>query len=181
MSYGHLFAGMSLGLKPKRLSIMPFGVTVTFEDYQSIKRINMKKAIIAVSGPLTNLFIAVITIVTGYRFLNIGLEKLIYSNLLICIFNLIPIYPLDGGRIVKSILNIKMGLRKSDKTANIISNISIIILTIIASILILFIHNVGIIVILTYLWYLIILENKRYRLKTRIYKRIEHMCKNKSK
>ena len=41
---------------------------------------------------------------------GISIELLIYSNLLIFIFNMLPIYPLDGGRILKAIVHIKYGL-----------------------------------------------------------------------
>jgi hypothetical protein len=35
---GHLLAGICLGLKPKKLDIMPFGITITFEEYENIKK-----------------------------------------------------------------------------------------------------------------------------------------------
>ncbi len=46
---GHLFTGILLGLKPKKISIMPLGVSITFEEYKSLKKINQKKAIIAIA------------------------------------------------------------------------------------------------------------------------------------
>ena len=46
---GHLLAGILLGLKPKKVSIMPLGVSITFEEYKSLKKINQKKAIIAIA------------------------------------------------------------------------------------------------------------------------------------
>ena len=54
MSFGHIFAGLLLKLKPKKLSIMPFGLAVTFESYEYKKLIETKKIIIAFAGPLTN-------------------------------------------------------------------------------------------------------------------------------
>ena len=42
-----------------------------------------------------------------------NMENIFYANILICVFNLLPIYPLDGGRILNSVFNIKIGVKES--------------------------------------------------------------------
>lgn len=111
-------------------------------------------------------------------FLRLNSEIIIYANLLIMLFNLIPIYPLDGGRIIKGILHIFYGRRESYDYSNKISNISIVLLTILSSIAILYLKNIAILFILAYLWYLVILENKKYQNKKKLY---ENMKKIKEK
>lgn len=162
---GHLFAGILLGMKPEKLELMPFGVAVAFkinhkEYNKKIKKgniVEIKKIIVAVAGPITNFII----IVMACKF-YVETEKniiIIYTNFLIMIFNLLPIYPLDGGRILKGILHIILGKRKTEKYINVISKVTVISITAISSILILYIHNLSIFLIDMYLWYLQIKEN----------------------
>ncbi len=175
---GHLICGMILGMKPEKLEIMPFGLSVSFkikaDEYnKKVKKGNLfeiKKIIVATAGPIINLLL--IFIINN---LELDITKsliMIYSNLLLFIFNLLPIYPLDGGRIIRGILHIKFGKRKSEKYTNIISLISVVIFTSLASILILYMENISIFLISIYLWYLVINENKKYKKREEIYKRI---------
>ena len=114
------------------------------------------------AGPITNLLIAVIVIILSYfnmSFENIYIYQItIYSNLIIGLFNLIPVYPMDGGRILKEILNIYCGRKKAYKITYIISKTILIILTAMASIVILLVQNIAILLIIGYLWYLEINE-----------------------
>lgn len=173
---GHMIVGILLGFKPNKLEIMPYGVSVGFnvkcEDYnKKIKKGNMlaiKKLIIALAGPLANFIITIIFLMVNINFFGIERELVIYSNILIGIFNLIPIYPLDGGRAIKNILHITVGLQNSYEYTNQISKITICLLTGICSIAILYIKNVAILLILAYLWYLVIVENRKYNRKMKI-------------
>ncbi len=108
-------------------------------------------------------------------FFGIEKEIVIYSNILIGLFNLIPIYPLDGGRIIKDFLHIMCGLEKKYRYINIISNASIIILTAFSSIIIMYTKNISILFIIVYLWYLTAKENKLYNQKVRIFEIINDM------
>ena len=58
----------------------------------------------------------------------------IYTNLLIGIFNLIPIYPLDGGRAVDAVLKMFLKTNVTEELVHRISNISLIVLSIFAAI-----------------------------------------------
>ena len=175
---GHLLAGLLMGMKPEKIELMPFGVSISFkkkvEKYnKKIKKGNMleiKKILVALAGPLTNFIIIIIA-----SNINIDLFKaliIIYTNFLIMIFNLLPIYPLDGGRILKGILHINFGIRKSEFYTNIISKITVAIITILSSVLILYIHNIAIALIDMYLWYLVIKEDIIYKKREKILENI---------
>ena len=177
---GHLLAGVLLKFKPNKLEIMPYGLSVGFnikcEDYnRKIKKANMlavKRLIIAAAGPLTNLIIIVMNLLFNIDFLGIQREIIIYSNILIGLFNLIPIYPLDGGRILKEIIHIICGLEKSYRYTNLVSRVTVCLFTFICSIAIIYIRNIGVVIILSYLWYLAIIENKKYNRWHQMYKQI---------
>lgn len=164
---GHIFAGLILKLKPKKLDIMPFGLAVTFESYGYKKLVEAKKILIALAGPLTNILICVIAL-----FIHIDQnvkQTIIYSNILVALFNLIPIYPLDGGRILKGLIKLKYKNNIiADTIVNRISNILAILFTAISSILILYFKNIAILLVIIYLWIIVIRENKRLDIKKKV-------------
>lgn len=176
---GHLACGLLLGMKPSKMELRPYGVSISFklkpEDYnRKIGKGNffeIKKIIVAIAGPLTNLIIVLITLQFNMNMFW-GL-MIIYSNLLIFFFNLLPIYPLDGGRILECILHIVFGKRRAEKYTNHISFITLIIVTVIASISIFYIQNVAIFLIIIFLWILHIKEDRIYRRRNKIYNLVE--------
>ena len=162
----HMITGIVLKLRPRMLKIEPFGIGIIFEGFKNTEK---NKILIALAGPMTNVLIAVL-----FSFIKTRAQTLIInSNILLAIFKLIPIYPLDGGRILKAIIAINSKTGKEDDISNKISNILMIVLTAISSILILIYKNIGLLLIIAYLWIIVIKENNRYVLKKRISKLIE--------
>lgn len=176
---GHLFAGILTGMKPEKLEIKPYGVSVSFKlfpkDYNSKiglgNRLEIKKIIIALAGPLTN---ALIILVVAMLEIQTSLKLLvIYSNILLIIFNLLPIYPLDGGRIIKSVVHIILGKKNAEKYINNVSFISLIIITFISSILVYKLENIAIFLIVIVLWIMYLREDIKYKRRMEIYKLVQ--------
>lgn len=177
---GHLLAGLLLGMKPEKLEIMPYGVSISFKlfpkDYNNkIGRGNileLKKIFVALAGPITNLIVILI-----FLHINVGIFLnliIIYVNILLILFNLIPIYPLDGGRILKAILHILFGKRRAEKYINTISFVTLILLTAFASIAIFILENISIFLIVIFLWGIFIREDLIYKKKKEIYNLIKN-------
>ena len=126
------------------------------------KDMQLKRIAIASAGPLTNLIMLLIVLNTNINLKIVSNEILAYANILIMLFNLLPIYPLDGGRIFKELIQIFEGSIKAKIYIRKISKAVVIILTMLASIGILYLKNIAIFFIIIYLWIIVIKENKQY-------------------
>lgn len=133
----------------------------------------MKKIVIALAGPMVNIILAFIALRWKIQIAGITAENIFYGNIILAIFNLLPIYPLDGGRILKEVFYREKGLKKSIELINRVSNVTVWILTILASIGILYYKNIAILVVVLYLWGILWQENKKVKQKLRIYELLE--------
>jgi len=86
--------------------VMPFGWAkpVLFDPY-NFKNPKKDAALVSLAGPLANLLVSLLLVlairfVGGYLFL----APMILLNISLAVFNLVPIYPLDGEKIITGIL-----------------------------------------------------------------------------
>ena len=123
--FAHYFVAKLLGYKLNNMVFMPYGIgiggkNVTFKNTHEI--------LIALAGPMLNFFI-VLVVVAGWWVFPISFaytSLLVQVNLALGIFNLLPFYPLDGGRVLyASVTNKKWSKRIAmiDKVATIITAI----------------------------------------------------------
>ncbi len=130
---GHSFQALKYGVKVRDITLMPMGGLAQME---SIPEEPNKELRIALAGPLVNFGIATLLIGIGALLdarALVSLEELQASlgsvswsgllayltsaNLILGLFNLIPAFPMDGGRILRALLAKKMNHAKATKIA----------------------------------------------------------------
>lgn len=154
----HLFVGILIGGRPQKMIISIFGISIDFYSYGKNKTIS--KLIFFLIGPLTNIFIGYVC--CRYMKDSYIKELIVYTNFALGIFNLFPILPLDGGKILKEVFKVICGFEKSNEIMIFISKAFLMIVSFIYGILIIKIKNIMILFLLLYLWYLYSIEEKKY-------------------
>jgi Zn-dependent protease len=109
--YGHIKAMKYFGLKTKGIYLIPFVGGLALSDDKINTR--WQDIVISIMGPFFGLILSIACLV-GYWLTDIEiLAGLAVFNALLNLFNLLPILPLDGGHVLKSIafsINSKVGL-----------------------------------------------------------------------
>ncbi len=96
---GHIIFAKFFSVETKKVIITPVGETAVMKNIDSVSF--WKKFIIFVSGPLVNIFFG-----TVFLFFDNNIFEFVENiNFTLAFFNLLPIYPLDGGRIFMLFLN----------------------------------------------------------------------------
>jgi Zn-dependent protease len=118
--FGHSLMAREFGLRVRDITLVPFGGVARIEQMPTMPH---AEALIAIAGPLVNLAVAValfpalmmIGIASGFDslgdYLEYGLGEasfggfvfyLFLANLMIATFNLLPAFPMDGGRLLRA-------------------------------------------------------------------------------
>ncbi|MEM9480673.1 MAG: site-2 protease family protein [Verrucomicrobiota bacterium] len=129
---GHSLAARFYGIPTRSITLLPIGGVAALERMPTNPK---QELVIAVAGPLVNVFIAGFLVLIGYAFgllnqitgvLNFAafatlsglLNALLVTNIILVIFNMIPAFPMDGGRVFRALLSMKIGhLRATDIAA----------------------------------------------------------------
>jgi Zn-dependent protease len=99
--YGHIRAMKHFGMKTKGIYLIPFIGGLALSD----ERINTRwqDVVISIMGPTFGLLLSIACLVVYWLTGNVFFAGLAAFNALLNLFNLLPILPLDGGHILKSI------------------------------------------------------------------------------
>ena len=111
---GHSYVASNQGYRLNKITLMPFGAVVS-GNIEGLKPIDEIK--VAVAGPFINLAVALFFVSTwwifpeSYAFTDVVAE----ANFIMAVINFLPVFPLDGGRIVLALLSSKMNKIKAIK------------------------------------------------------------------
>ena len=132
---GHALAAIRFGIATRHITMLPIG------GVASLKRMPERpkqELIVALAGPLVNVLIAAVLFAVLYSTSSfprveevmliepgegwaIGPQYFFFNlmvvNILLAMFNLIPAFPMDGGRVVRALLSFKYGRVKATNLA----------------------------------------------------------------
>ena len=132
---GHFLAAIFLNVNVERIIVTPFGCVSIFESSYNLSI--TKEFLITIAGPLLQLmFLGAFIYSSNFFYFNYNLEIFfIKYNIIILVFNLLPIWPLDGAKLLYLFLNIILPFKISHNLIIFISLINTIIFCLVAYLL----------------------------------------------
>lgn len=175
---GHFIVSEKLGYKLNSIVLMPYGASLNGSD---IYVENKHEILIAIAGPITSLIVAIVTVALWWIFPKLiditGIFTMV--NLSIFAVNLLPIFPLDGGRILGAILKNKMPLDKAlkiTKSTGFFIIICLFILYIVSSFFTIN-YSLALFIIFTTIALFFSKNNEKYVLKSKIFSNDKNLIK----
>lgn len=123
---GHALAARRYGIRTRDITLYPIGGVARLE---SIPRKPKEELVVALAGPLVNLVIAALILpwstvpsLTGAQSeMQIGPENFLFAfavvNAWLAVFNLVPAFPMDGGRVFRALLSFWMERARATRVA----------------------------------------------------------------
>src|SRR6266496_1350388 len=119
---GHALVGRQSGVPPRAIILLPLGGVTVFDEARPSLPANWQRdARIAAAGPVVNFLVAGV----AAAFLSVAMpseqilrnpymnsnnlaHSLVWANIWLGLFNLLPAYPMDGGRVLRAIFSRSM-------------------------------------------------------------------------
>jgi Zn-dependent protease/CBS domain-containing protein len=123
--FGHVFAARRYGVQTPDITLLPIGGVARLER---IPEEPQQELVVALAGPAVNLVIALLLALARGgvpapeaatpQDAGAGLAgRLFWVNLFLVLFNLIPAFPMDGGRVLRALLAWRMGFARATQVA----------------------------------------------------------------
>ena len=125
--FGHIFTARAFGVLTPNVVLLPIGGVARLER---IPEKPLEEFLIAIAGPLVNVVIAVLLLLFAGADLTSNaaavdidntkipmVDRLAAVNLFLAVFNLIPAFPMDGGRVLRAALSARLGFVRATEIA----------------------------------------------------------------
>lgn len=119
--FGHSLVARGRGYLTKSVEVMPFGAVMSLDD--NLDRVS--GILVGFAGPAVNLVLSALIPGIWWLFPSVYpyTEGFLQANLSLALFNLLPVYPLDGARIVISVSKNKIRAVKGVRIAGVVVGI----------------------------------------------------------
>ncbi|MDQ0886163.1 stage IV sporulation protein FB [Paenibacillus sp. V4I9] len=102
--FGHLAAANGFGWRVREVQLLPFGGVLIVDELGTAP--TREELIVSLAGPLQHVWMILVALLM--KWVDVGASSwwdyFIEANLMIGLFNLIPVMPLDGGKVMQSLL-----------------------------------------------------------------------------
>jgi len=124
--FGHSLTARRYGIRTQNITLLPIGGIATLEKMPDDPRQEIN---VAIAGPAVNFAIAIILylylyisnvqVTTEQSAMTEGslLYRLMIVNIFLGAFNLLPAFPMDGGRVLRAVLALRIGHAKATQKA----------------------------------------------------------------
>jgi stage IV sporulation protein FB len=124
--FGHIFTARAFGVPTLDVTLLPIGGVARLER---IPEAPHEEFLIAIAGPLVNVAIAfALVVLTGATLNSADLaavdsthialaDHLAVINIFLALFNMIPAFPMDGGRVLRALLASRVGFVRATELA----------------------------------------------------------------
>jgi Zn-dependent protease len=122
--FGHIAMGRRFGIRTPQVILSPIGGIASMERMPEKP---VQELLVAIAGPLVNVVIALLLALgfgislsgmTGADFEAASLaERLLIVNVVLVLFNMVPAFPMDGGRVLRALLAMRMGAPRATALA----------------------------------------------------------------